>query len=242
MGIGRTSSRCLPARDRLYSRSTRSPRASRPPTSPGPGPRRLPGKGIALPEWFSRPPRRLDPQRTSPPRFRQGLTIWFTGLSGRARDGANALVERLASTARNVSSLDGDEIQDPTSRRPRLQQGRPRRQHPNRVATSAAWSPARRERPLLRDQPHGPSATTPARRPRATSSRSSPTPDRGLRVPGRQGALRQGPERRGQRQRDGLHRVDDPYEAPLNPKSPSTRASSPSEQCVDRYREADRPR
>ena len=68
-------------------------------------------KGIPLPEWFSRPAVAAILNETSPPKFRQGLTIWFTGLSGSGKSTvANALVERLAEYGRNVSSLDGDEI------------------------------------------------------------------------------------------------------------------------------------
>ena len=68
-------------------------------------------KGIALPEWFSRPAVAAILNETSPPKFRQGLTIWFTGLSGSGKSTvAHALVERLAEYGRNVSFLDGDEI------------------------------------------------------------------------------------------------------------------------------------
>ncbi len=50
-------------------------------------------------------------EQTYPPRHRQGLTIWFTGLSGSGKSTvAHALVERLAEFGRNVSLLDGDEI------------------------------------------------------------------------------------------------------------------------------------
>jgi sulfate adenylyltransferase len=68
-------------------------------------------KGISLPEWFCRPVVSAILKEASPPRFRQGLTIWFTGLSGSGKSTvAHALVERLAEYGRNVSSLDGDEI------------------------------------------------------------------------------------------------------------------------------------
>ena len=68
-------------------------------------------KGLQLPEWFSRPAVAEILNETSPPRFRQGLTIWFTGLSGSGKSTvAHALVERLAEFGRNVSLLDGDEI------------------------------------------------------------------------------------------------------------------------------------
>jgi sulfate adenylyltransferase len=68
-------------------------------------------KGLQLPEWFSRPAVAEILNETSPPKFRQGLTIWFTGLSGSGKSTvAHALVERLAEYGRNVSTLDGDEI------------------------------------------------------------------------------------------------------------------------------------
>src|SRR5436305_657071 len=68
-------------------------------------------KGLQLPEWFSRPAVAEILSETNPPRFRQGLTIWFTGLSGSGKSTvAHALVERLAEFGRNVSLLDGDEI------------------------------------------------------------------------------------------------------------------------------------
>ncbi len=68
-------------------------------------------KGLQLPEWFSRPAVAEILNETSPPKFRQGLTIWFTGLSGSGKSTvANGLVERLAEFGRNVSMLDGDEI------------------------------------------------------------------------------------------------------------------------------------
>jgi sulfate adenylyltransferase len=68
-------------------------------------------KGIPLPEWFSRPAVAEILRETNPPKFHQGLTIWFTGLSGSGKSTvAHALVERLAEYGRNVSLLDGDEI------------------------------------------------------------------------------------------------------------------------------------
>ena len=68
-------------------------------------------KGLKLPEWFTAPAVAAILSETSPPRFRQGLTIWFTGLSGSGKSTiAHALVERLAEYGRNVAFLDGDEI------------------------------------------------------------------------------------------------------------------------------------
>lgn len=68
-------------------------------------------RGLQLPEWFSRPAVAEILNETSPPRFRQGLTVWFTGLSGSGKSTvAHALIERLAEYGRNCSLLDGDEI------------------------------------------------------------------------------------------------------------------------------------
>jgi len=68
-------------------------------------------KGLQLPEWFSRPAVAEILNETNPPRFRQGLTLWFTGLSGSGKSTvAHALIERLAEFGRNSSLLDGDEI------------------------------------------------------------------------------------------------------------------------------------
>ncbi len=68
-------------------------------------------RGLPLPEWYSRPAVAAILSETSPPRSRQGLTIWFTGLSGSGKSTiAHALVERLSEFGRNVSTLDGDEI------------------------------------------------------------------------------------------------------------------------------------
>ena len=68
-------------------------------------------QGLPLPEWFCRPAVAEILGESNPPRFRQGLTIWFTGLSGSGKSTvAQALVGRLAEYGRNCSLLDGDEI------------------------------------------------------------------------------------------------------------------------------------
>jgi sulfate adenylyltransferase len=68
-------------------------------------------KGLQLPEWFSRPAVAEILNEANPPRFRQGITIWFTGLSGAGKSTiAHATIERLAEFGRNCSMLDGDEI------------------------------------------------------------------------------------------------------------------------------------
>jgi sulfate adenylyltransferase len=68
-------------------------------------------KGQPVPDWFTDPSVAAILQETCPPRSRQGLTIWFTGLSGSGKSTvAHGLVERLAEFGRNVAFLDGDEI------------------------------------------------------------------------------------------------------------------------------------
>lgn len=68
-------------------------------------------KGVPVPDWFTCPEVAAILQDAHPPRARQGLTIWFTGLSGSGKSTvAHALVERLAEFGRNCSLLDGDEI------------------------------------------------------------------------------------------------------------------------------------
>jgi sulfate adenylyltransferase len=67
--------------------------------------------GIPLPDWFTRPSVAAILNETHRPKYRQGLTIWFTGLSGSGKSTvALALVERLAEYGRKVAFLDGDEI------------------------------------------------------------------------------------------------------------------------------------
>jgi sulfate adenylyltransferase len=68
-------------------------------------------KGLQLPEWFSRPAVAEILNEANPPYFRQGVTLWFTGLSGAGKSTvAHATIERLAEFGRNCSLLDGDEI------------------------------------------------------------------------------------------------------------------------------------
>jgi sulfate adenylyltransferase len=68
-------------------------------------------RGLQLPEWFSRPAVAEILNEANPPKFRQGITLWFTGLSGAGKSTvAYATIERLAEFGRNCSLLDGDEI------------------------------------------------------------------------------------------------------------------------------------
>lgn len=67
-------------------------------------------EGLEIPDWFSFPTVVQELRRTSPPRSRQGLTIFFTGLSGSGKSTiANALMVKLMEMGgRPVTLLDGD--------------------------------------------------------------------------------------------------------------------------------------
>lgn len=68
--------------------------------------------GKPLPEWFTYPEVAAELYRTTPPRTRQGFTVFFTGLSGSGKSTiANVLITKLLELGgRNVTLLDGDEI------------------------------------------------------------------------------------------------------------------------------------
>lgn len=68
--------------------------------------------GREIPEWFSFPEVVAELRRTHPPRHRQGVTVFFTGLSGSGKSTiANALfVKFLEMGGRPVSMLDGDVV------------------------------------------------------------------------------------------------------------------------------------
>lgn len=64
----------------------------------------------AIPSWFSYPEVVKELRRAHPPREQQGVTIFFTGLSGAGKSTiAKALLARLmAAGSRSVTLLDGD--------------------------------------------------------------------------------------------------------------------------------------
>jgi sulfate adenylyltransferase len=72
--------------------------------------RRRLAEGAEIPEWFSFPEVVRELRRTSPPRSRQGLTVFFTGLSGSGKSTiANALLVKFLEIGnRAVTLLDGD--------------------------------------------------------------------------------------------------------------------------------------
>ena len=66
--------------------------------------------GLKIPDWYSFPEVLAELQRQSPPRERQGFTVFFTGLSGAGKSTlARALAARLMEMGgRCVTLLDGD--------------------------------------------------------------------------------------------------------------------------------------
>ena len=67
--------------------------------------------GRALPEWFTRPEVAEILAETYPPRHRQGVCIWFTGLSGSGKSTtAEVLTVLLMEHGRQVTVLDGDVV------------------------------------------------------------------------------------------------------------------------------------
>lgn len=69
-------------------------------------------EGLEIPEWFSFPEVVTELRRTSPPRSKQGFTVFFTGLSGSGKSTiANALMVKLMEMGgRPVTVLDGDVV------------------------------------------------------------------------------------------------------------------------------------
>ncbi len=67
--------------------------------------------GRTLPEWFTRPEVADILADTYPPKHRQGVCIWFTGLSGAGKSTtADALAVLLMERGRQITVLDGDVV------------------------------------------------------------------------------------------------------------------------------------
>ena len=67
--------------------------------------------GRKLPDWFTRPEVADILAETYPPRHRQGVCIWFTGLSGAGKSTtAEVLTVLLLEHGRQVTMLDGDVV------------------------------------------------------------------------------------------------------------------------------------
>ena len=68
-------------------------------------------KGKSLPEWFTRKETSEILQQMYPPRHKQGVCIWFTGLSGSGKSTtAEILTSLLLERGRQVTLLDGDVV------------------------------------------------------------------------------------------------------------------------------------
>jgi len=68
-------------------------------------------QGRMLPAWFARPEVAEILAETYPPRHRQGVCIWFTGLSGAGKSTtAEVLTVLLLEHGRQVTLLDGDVV------------------------------------------------------------------------------------------------------------------------------------
>ena len=69
------------------------------------------GKGVPLPPWFSRPEVAQILADSYPPRYRRGVCLWFTGLSGSGKSTTSEhIVNLLLEKGRNVTVLDGDVV------------------------------------------------------------------------------------------------------------------------------------
>ncbi|HET7435796.1 MAG TPA: bifunctional sulfate adenylyltransferase/adenylylsulfate kinase [Thermoanaerobaculia bacterium] len=69
------------------------------------------GAGKPLPDWFTRPEVAAILAESHPPKLKQGICIWFTGLSGAGKSTtAELLVSRLLERGRTVTLLDGDVV------------------------------------------------------------------------------------------------------------------------------------
>ena len=67
--------------------------------------------GIELPDWFTRPEVAGILAEAYPPRYRQGVCVWFTGLSGAGKSTtAEILTVLLLEHGRQVTMLDGDVV------------------------------------------------------------------------------------------------------------------------------------
>ncbi len=74
-------------------------------------------RGRKLPDWFTRPEVADILAETYPPRHRQGVCVWFTGLSGAGKSTtADVLTVLLQERGRQITVLDGDVVRTHLSR------------------------------------------------------------------------------------------------------------------------------
>jgi sulfate adenylyltransferase len=75
------------------------------------------GRGRKLPDWFTRPEVADILAESYPPRNRQGVCVWFTGLSGAGKSTtAEILTVLLLERGRQVTVLDGDVVRTQLSK------------------------------------------------------------------------------------------------------------------------------
>jgi len=68
-------------------------------------------QGRPLPDWFTRPEVAQILMEAHPPRLKQGVCIWFTGLSGAGKSTTAQVLESLLQEhGRRVTMLDGDVV------------------------------------------------------------------------------------------------------------------------------------
>lgn len=68
-------------------------------------------KGKLLPTWFTRPEVAAILSEAYPPRYRQGVCLWFTGLSGAGKSTTAQILQwMLLEYGRRVTVLDGDVV------------------------------------------------------------------------------------------------------------------------------------
>ncbi len=69
-------------------------------------------EGLDIDDWFSYPEVVAELRKTHPPKYKQGFTVFFTGLSGAGKSTiANALMVKLLELGgRSVTLLDGDHV------------------------------------------------------------------------------------------------------------------------------------
>jgi sulfate adenylyltransferase len=101
----------LPDEDR-YEETTRIPNGARTAAISGTQVRNdYLNLGRVLPDWFTRPETAEILAETYPPRHRQGVCVWFTGLSGAGKSTtAEVLTTLLLEHGRQVTLLDGDVV------------------------------------------------------------------------------------------------------------------------------------
>src|SRR3954447_16961501 len=107
----------LPDEDR-YEEASRIPEGTRTATISGTQVREeFLGKGRLLPAWFTRPESAEILAESYPPRHRQGICLWFTGLSGAGKSTTAAVLSvLLLESGRQVTELDGDVVRTQLSK------------------------------------------------------------------------------------------------------------------------------